>query len=121
MATRSMILLGAIGDAEIVWDEEHDAAMREVIQKKMDEGVRFFIMKPIFGGLLERRSRISSPEQAQGSVRIRDRDIESLLSSGKARVLRKVSGSRFETTKMAKSAEEVVASSTIATRPLVGG
>lgn len=78
---RSMTLLNEMGDVEVTWDSKNDDAMREVIDKKMKEGVRFFILKPFPGGFLYRKTALKTMDQLkENRVKIGDNDVEIKLT-----------------------------------------
>lgn len=69
-----------VGDVTIGWTQEQDAAMADLIQRKMDQGVRFFIVQP-FG---DERSQIQRIQDIRGrEVVIGDEDIQRMFSEGR--------------------------------------
>ena len=119
---RTMTLLNELGDVEIAWEAENDAAMRDIIAKKMSEGVKFFIIKPLIGNLLTRKARLRTiSDLAKNKVTIKDDDIEKLFVADKIAMYRRDSGERYETLGRAKTPEQAAASSTVAVRQFQGG
>lgn len=119
---RSMTLLNEMGDIEVTWDSQNDDAMREVIEKKMKEGVRFFILKPFPGGFLFRKTALKSmADLKENRVKIGDSDVEKLFEAGKVEVIRTNSGATLETVAVAKTAKEASTKRTVGIRPLQGG
>lgn len=119
---RSMTLLNEMGDIEVTWDSQNDDAMREVIEKKMKEGVRFFILKPFPGGFLYRKTALKTMDQLkENRVKIGDNDVEKLFEAGKVEVVRTQSGATLETVGVAKTAKEAATKRTVGVKPLQGG
>lgn len=119
---RSMTLLNEMGDIEVTWDSQNDDAMREVIERKMKEGVRFFILKPFPGGFLYRKTALKTMAQlTENRVKIGDADVEKLFVEGKVEVVRTHSGATLETVGIAKDAKDAATKRTVGVRPLQGG
>lgn len=120
--TRSMTLLNEMGDVEVTWDSQNDDAMREVIEKKMKEGVRFFILKPFAGNFLYRKTALKTvADLKENRVKIGDSDVEKLFEAGKVQVIRTDTGAALETIAVAKTATEASKKRTVGVRPLQGG
>jgi len=95
--TRGMTLLNEMGDLEITWEPKNDEKMRALIEKKMREGVRFFILKPVVGDVLHMRRKLTNlSELKANNVKIKDADIEAMFTAGEV-VLFRTSGSTVET------------------------
>jgi len=121
MSERGLILLNASGDLEITWEPENDEKMRGIIQKKMQEGVRFFIMKPLIGNFLPVRSKITNISQLKDAkVTVRDADIESMFKAGDVSMYRN-NGASVETIGVAKTVDQVISNRTIGVPALQGG
>lgn len=117
----SLILLNEMGDVEISWDSAQDDTMRQIIQKKMDEGIKFFVMKPMLGGMFQRRSKITSvAELDKTRIQVKDEDIERLFSEGKVDFHRR-SGGEIEISHRATTAAEAAAGDTVGVRQFQGG
>lgn len=43
---RALALLNEMGDLTITWEADKDDEMAVIIQKKLDQGIRFFIIEP---------------------------------------------------------------------------
>ena len=118
---RSMIILNSMGDVEITWDSSKDDQMREIIAKKMAEGVKFFVLKPVLGSFLHRKAKLKSiNDLKQNHIKINDSDIEAMFVAGNISVFRNET-SEIETTHVAKTAQEAVTTNTVAITPLRGG
>ena len=120
--TRSMILLNDSGDVEVTWDSTNDDVMRDLIDKKMKEGVRFFILKPLPGGFLYRKTAMKTMDDLkENKVKVGDKDVEKLFEAGKVQVIRNTSGATLETQGVAKTAAEAASKRTVGIKPLQGG
>ena len=120
--TRSMVLLNGTGDIEVTWDSNNDDVMRELIDKKMKEGVRFFILKPFPGGFLYRKTAMKTMDDLkENKVKVGDKDVEKLFEAGKVQVIRNTSGATLETQGVAKTAAEAASKRTVGIKPLQGG
>lgn len=119
---RSCVLLTEMGDIEIAWDSKHDDEMREIIAKKMAQGVRFFIIKPLLGSFIQRRARLKSIDDLdKNRVQIRDEDIATMFAAGKIAMFRGNTGANIDTAGVAETPEEAVKQRTVAVKPFVGG
>jgi hypothetical protein len=121
---RSLTLLNSYGDVTIMWGPENDAAIEAIIAKKMQEGVTFFIVEPVAGGLMPpRRTALEEPEQAHKSraLSIADEDLEAFVGAGKGTLVQAAPGTRRKTVKRAKDPKEVASSSSVAIKPRAGG
>lgn len=121
MEDRSMRILCSLGDVEIVWDADRDDEMRELIQRKMDRGIRFFVVEPVLFGLAKKGKRIKSASDIGRNIRIHDRDVVEMLEAGKAAVFRRTDGLVLPGTRLAESAAEAVKRHTVAVPILTGG
>jgi hypothetical protein len=88
--TRGMTLLGPDGDLEIAWDSESEEKVRALIEKKMSEGVTFFVMQPIVGDVLHMRRKVTRASQLAkvSKVTIKDPDIDAMFSAGEIGLFR---------------------------------
>jgi hypothetical protein len=85
MTTRAMTLLNEQGDTTLVWEEEQDDEMIEIIRRKMAEGITFFTIEPRFLGILPpKRTKITDAEQARDkrAVAIPDADFRRFVETG---------------------------------------
>lgn len=132
---RSMTLLNEMGDIEITWESENDEKVRAIIEKKMREGVRFFILKPVLGDLLHMRRKLTKiTDLKANNVKIKDADIETLFSVGDVNLFRSsVPSGSLETSGVAsvkgkdgnpdyyESSKKAVANRTVGVKALQGG
>jgi hypothetical protein len=104
---RHMILLTELGDIEVAWDSGNDEAMRTVIQQKMQEGVAFFVLKPVFKSSFYRKTKLTDiKDLKEQRVKVNDADLEKLFASGQAHLAR-VEGATYETGQRLKTPEAV--------------
>ena len=123
MTTRALTLLNETGDTTLVWTEDQDETMVEIIRKKMAEGISFFVIEPRFFGLLPaKKTPITEPSQAleKRAIAIRDEDLMAFVSSGGGEFVKtpaaKVTGSKRE-----KDPVKVASSQSIGIKPMQGG
>lgn len=120
--TRSLTLLNGFGDVTIVWDESSDDAIEEIVRKKMAEGVTFFIVEPVAGGLAApRRTEVTDPAaiRERRAVVVDDADLGAFVSMGLGG-LQKTEGRR-KTVRKAKEPKEVAKGRSVAVKPRAGG
>lgn len=136
MNERSIIFLNMTGDIQITWDEQNEDAILALVEKKMQEGYSFFILKPRALGLLgKKKVALESIEDARkaGSVvvpdalaekvmaKLDDEDLEATVAAGKARVTSRSKVVDIDTARRAKTAQEAVSNPSVAVRRVVGG
>lgn len=120
---RAMTLLNESGDTTVVWTEEQDDQMVEIIRKKMAQGVSFFVVEPRFFGILPpKKTLLTAPEQAteKRALSIRDEDLIAFVSSGGGEFV-KTPPEKVTGTKREKDPEKVAKSQSIGVKPIVGG
>lgn len=128
--------LNMSGDVTITWDEGNQEVVRELVKEKMAQGYSFFILKPrklkVLGNKKVALTHISQLENAKGVVvpdsvvtslvdRLGDAEVESVVKSGKAHMAQAPRSASLDTTRRARTADEVVNSQAVAVRPIVGG
>lgn len=122
---RTTTILNEQGDVTIAWDDDADKKMRDVIQKKMDQGVTFFIIEPRLGGLIPPKktkiTRVNQLKTNTRSVAVRDEDFAQVILAGDAVAVKNDDQSPITTKRVAKSAAEAASSNTVAVRPRRGG
>ena len=122
MNPRSLTMMNAFGDVTIMWEEENDAAMEGLITKNMAEGVTFFIVEPVAGGLMPPKKTAAPDVPAAMRARalsIDDADLEAFCGEGKGTLV-KATGRR-KTIKRATSAKEVATGQSVGLKPRKGG
>ena len=121
-ATRSLTLMNTSGDVTIIWDESSDAAIEEIIAKKMAEGMTFFIVEPVAGGLAApKKTALTEVAQAMKNraLVIADAELAAFVSSGAATLVK--TDGRRKTVKRATTAKEVATSTSVGMKPRAGG
>jgi hypothetical protein len=115
---RSMTLLNEMGDLSITWEEDKDEKMAEIIQKKMDMGVRFFIIQPF----TKQQIRVQKLSDVVGrTVSIPDEDVEKLFTNGEVGIVKRLVSTVIDTIRPATNAIEVVKNHTIGVKQMSGG
>ncbi len=123
MTERSLIFLDQTGDTTIVWDEDTDDKMIAIIQRKMDEGFVFYIVKPTLIPMIRRTVKAKSIKQIRdaGSVLIRDEALEKLFLAGSISTASAAADDAIEPLRKAESANDVATNHAVAVRPAKGG
>lgn len=124
MASRSMVLMNQYGDTTISWDEDSDGRIIPIIEKKMEEGVTFFVLeKPRLMNLFQGKMRkLRNMDQIGKSRKLvmMDEEFAGLLSEGIVQT-DKVMEAQTTTTRVAKTAKEVSQNHTVGVRQMRGG
>ncbi|MCZ7862759.1 hypothetical protein O9X98_15395 [Agrobacterium salinitolerans] len=84
---RAFTLLNNSGDSTITWEKENDEVMRDLIEKKMKQGVAFFVIPPKVMGFIPRpKSRVTDVDEImkRRSVSVKDEDFAGIIASGLA-------------------------------------
>jgi hypothetical protein len=121
---RALTILNKTGDKTIIWDPEDDEKIISIIQKKLDAGVSFFIIKPRLGGLLApdkvplKKVRDAVKHRA---LAIADEDFEKFVGESATADVIKTPEARVEVVKKSKSAKEIAASESVGVQPMQGG
>ena len=121
---RATTFLNQRGDVTIAWTEDQDETMRAIIEKKMGEGVVFFIIQPRLGGIIApKKKRIKTMRDLKKddrAVAVDDEDFAKVLFAGTAQVVETPAG-EVGTTKRAETAAEAAGAETVAVKPRRGG
>ena len=120
---RATTILNEAGDQTIVWTEDRDDAMVEIVRKKMAAGIVFFIIEPRFFGLLpSKRTELKNPDEARKhrALAIRDEDFAAFVEAGDGDVV-KTPDAPVQTRKKATSPEEVAGSQSVGVKQMRGG
>lgn len=118
-----MTLLDESGDTTIVWDEDTETRMLEIIQHKMDEGFVFYITKPSRIPLMpsrQVRAKKLAEIKSAGAVVIRDEALEALFRNGDIATT-EAHNDPLGPVSRAKTATQVSKNHTIGVRPQRGG
>lgn len=118
--TRSLILLNEMGDVEISWDSSADEAMREIIQNKMDEGIKFFQIAT--SGFRVKRTRLKDIDDlARYRINVADEDISKMFETGRIELSRRSDSEAHVTVARLDSAAEVARTNSVGVRQFQGG
>lgn len=120
---RSLTLLNECGDTTISWTEDRDDEMEAIIQKKMDEGITFFVVKRGRGqNLTERGPKLGNATEArkQRALVIPDEDLTKFVGSGAASVTRPPE-SPIESACISRDAKEVAKGQSVGVKQRRGG
>lgn len=120
---RALTMLNESGDTTIVWTEDRDDEMRTIIEKKMAQGVTFFIVEPRFYGFLpSKKTKVTDPEQAlrHRALAIPDVDFARFVESGAGEAV-KTPAAPARTVRKAKTAAEVATSESVGVKQMKGG
>lgn len=132
----SITFLNFSGDVTITWTKESEKQVLALIEKKMKEGVSFFITKSGPFGLFSRDVKASSVKEIKkaGNARLTDAqvrqmtqsiddgDVAALVGTGHAQLSKPGASKGTSDAIRARTAQEVVqAKQSVAVRPLAGG
>lgn len=119
------ICLNEMGDVIIVWDDEGSGKMKEWVQRMMNEGATFFVLKQrAFGFLPPSKVELKKLSQlSNGTALAVSEDIFSKLTEKDTSVAlaKRPAGVDIDTVKQAETVDEVVTSQTIMVQPRRGG
>jgi hypothetical protein len=122
MTERSMTIMGQMGDLEIAWEEQNDDAMREFIERKLKEGVTFFVYKPTLGGLLpNRKVELKKIKDLDRHLLVKDPDVAALVASQVATLQRRDQSLASQTPVSSRNAAEIARSRSVGTPAMQGG
>jgi len=105
-----------VGDVGIAWTEDEDATMEALIQRKMDEGVRFFVVASV-GERTEIQRIQDIPDR---KVVFGDEDIQRMFDQGRVGFMARLRAG-FQVLRRTTDAREAARSHTWAIRQLSGG
>jgi hypothetical protein len=117
---RTLILMNQLGDVEISWDSNQDEAMREIIQKKMDEGIKFFMVN-VKGTKVSRKRLKDMDDLQRYRINVADDDIKALFETGKVEFARRDTDTVHVTTHRTTSAAEAASGASVAVPQFKGG
>ena len=120
---RATTILNQRGDTTIVWTEDRDEEMVEIIRKKMAEGVTFFVIEPRFFGMLPpKKTKLRAAEDAleKRALAIPDEDFLRFVESGAGQAVKtpdaRVTGARVE-----RDPKKVAATQSVGVKQMKGG
>lgn len=115
---RAFTMLNEDGDTTLAWTEDMDDAMEQIIQKKMDAGVTFFIIDP---RLCTRQPLKRASDAARHRMlAVRDEDLAKFVGEGTVDVI-KTPDQPATVKRKAQTAREVVENETVGVTPRRGG
>lgn len=115
---RATTILNSMGDTTIAWTDDRDEDMRALIQKKMDQGVQFFMIEPRMGGRSPLK-RVSDAHKYR-MLAIPDADFSAFVGEGKAEAI-PTPAAKSKTKGRAKTAKEAAKGESVAIAPRRGG
>jgi hypothetical protein len=116
---RSMALMNEMGDLTITWDADKDDEMAVIIQKKLDQGIRFFIIEPFNNAQMTQIRTLADIKGRQISVP--DEDIEKLFTEGKVGIFKRLAGTVMNTVTTSANAKQIAQSHTVGVSQFRGG
>ena len=116
----SLTFLNCYGDLTITWEEKDSAKMESRIQKLLDKGFQFFIIKKRFM-LPSKKVKLSSlRELRKNEITAKDETIFELFSKMDIDVVRDETDN-YDVIKSSEKSEEIVKCEVICSKPAVGG
>jgi hypothetical protein len=113
----ALTMLNEMGDTTITWSSDRDAEMEKIIEKKMAEGVVFWIIEP-------RGARRPMEEFAEAKktrrLAIPDEDFAKFVESGSGDVV-KTPDAKVTRSRRSKVPAEIAKAESVAVRPMRGG
>jgi hypothetical protein len=122
MMQRCLTFLDATGDVTIVWDEDTDEKMCKIIEARMKQGYKFFVLKPRALPILpprKVRAKTMKDIREAGAVTILDEDINTLFLNGDIQTMK--ADNDIDTLHRSQDAKEVSRSQAVAVKPARGG
>lgn len=120
---RAHTMLDKTGHQTIVWTEESDALMEEIIAKKLKEGIVFHIIEPRFFGLLPaKKTQLTDASEAHKyrALSIADEDFKKFVASGSGDVV-DTPDEPVRRTRRSRDPKEIASNQSIGHRQAVGG
>ncbi len=120
---RATTILNESGDVTIVWDEGQDDMMEAIIQKKMDQGITFFLIEPRLGGLAAPKHtelRAAAEARKHRALSIRDADFAAFVDSGAGTTIA-TPPAKAKTTRVSRVAKEVAKAESVGVQQRKGG
>lgn len=124
MNDRSCTLLNQDGDVTVVWDESNDEKMQALIQKKMDEGMTFYIIKPmIFNRFLNMKVKAKNIHSAMETrhVVMSDVDFNDLVQTDQSVRVAKRDDNHVSVVRVASNAADAAQNHSVGMTRRVGG
>ena len=113
----ALTMLNECGDVTLAWSEDQNAAMRDIIQKKMDAGCVFFIIEPRGVRVPLKKADDALEHRA---LAIPDEHLAAFVSSG-AGSLVSTPKKKVVTRRKAKDADDAAKNESVGVMPRKGG
>lgn len=113
---RRMHLMNSLGHLTVHWEEQNDDSVHPVIQKMLDHGYRFFILKDAAEVQVTAVNEIT-----ERRVIIPDDDLQQLCAAGLLEVGGELDEAAETTGEVAGTVEDVTEHDTVVTPPVRGG
>jgi tRNA A37 threonylcarbamoyladenosine synthetase subunit TsaC/SUA5/YrdC len=123
MSDRMLTMLNECGDTTLSWTEDRDDEMQAIIEKKMAEGVTFFIVTRGRGQTLTKRGpRLEDAADArkQRALVIPDEDLAKFVGSGAGEAVASPSAP-IKKSRVSRDAKEVAKSESVGVKQRRGG
>jgi hypothetical protein len=118
---RSLTMLNEAGDTTISWTEDRDSEMEAIIQKKMDEGVTFFIVERVDRGeAVMTKLNVPGDARRTRALLIPDEDLQKFVEAGNAGVA-PTPDAPIKKSRVSRDAKEVAKSDSVGVKPRRGG
>jgi hypothetical protein len=111
-----MHLMNSLGHLTVHWEEQNDEAIHPIIQKMLDSGYRFFILKDAAEVPITALSEIT-----ERRVIIPDDDLQQLCAAGLLEVGGELDETAETTGDVARTIEDVTEHDTVVSPPARGG
>ena len=123
MSNRVLTMLNEAGDTSISWTEDRDLEMQSIIEKKMAEGVTFFIVVRGRGQTLTKRGpklEDAADASKQRSLIIPDEDLRKFVEAGSGKAVATPTG-KITKSRVSRNAKEISKSETVGVKQRRGG
>jgi hypothetical protein len=107
-----------LGDTTIAWTDDQDEEWAAILQKKMDEGVTFYIIEPRLGN--RKKLKRVADAMTTRQLAIPDEDLAAFVVAGKGELV-KTPEKPARTVRRARTGKEAASSETVGIRPRAGG
>ena len=120
--TRSITFLNCFGDVTLTWEEAEDEKMKTHIQKLIDEGHMFFIIKKKMLCFNKEVQIGGAKEITDNKVLVKDDKIAGILLDVKnAKLAGKSKDDSYDVVKGSNDPKEIVKGQAVCARPARGG
>lgn len=116
----TITFLNCYGDLTVTWDEKDSAKMESRIQKLLDDGYQFFIIKKRFLRPSKKEPIRSLRELEKNEVTADDKTIAKLFSDIDGEVCRDETD-RYDIVKGSTNPKEIVKSEVVCSKPATAG